>query len=239
VRCGAAAGRNRWPSWVSPAATAWNTSTLRSRAAYAASISTRNIWKPRGGASPACPAWSFIAWTWRSRPCRWRRSNWCIAALIFEHAGLDRCLENAVNMVAPGAALSVVLQLPSAVEPAGSSGDKSEDCRENERQYAVFEERLCDGAANHVSDLHHRLWRGWADAGDREQQLAWAEPGAANRDDQATFRSSPPATTNPQSKSSSSGTTMAGFSVRSSCTSTMAPGVQRQALRVWGSTIKT
>jgi len=36
------------------------------------------------------------------------------AALIFEHAGTDRCLENAVNMVAPGGALSVVLQLPSA-----------------------------------------------------------------------------------------------------------------------------
>jgi len=35
------------------------------------------------------------------------------AALIFEHAGVDRCLENAISMVAPGANLSAVLQLPS------------------------------------------------------------------------------------------------------------------------------
>ena len=40
------------------------------------------------------------------------------AALIFEHAGLERCLDNAVDMVAPGGVLSVVLQLPSATEPA-------------------------------------------------------------------------------------------------------------------------
>lgn len=35
------------------------------------------------------------------------------AALIFEHAGVERCLDNAVLMVAPGGTLSVVLQLPS------------------------------------------------------------------------------------------------------------------------------
>ena len=40
------------------------------------------------------------------------------AALIFEHAGIDRCLDNAVNMVGPGGTLSVVLQLPSTTEPA-------------------------------------------------------------------------------------------------------------------------
>jgi hypothetical protein len=44
------------------------------------------------------------------------------AALIFEHAGLDGCLDNAIDLVAPGGVLSVVLQLPSATEPAvGSS----------------------------------------------------------------------------------------------------------------------
>jgi hypothetical protein len=44
------------------------------------------------------------------------------AALIFEHAGVERCLDNAVDLVAPGGVLSVVLQLPSATEPAvGSS----------------------------------------------------------------------------------------------------------------------
>ena len=35
------------------------------------------------------------------------------AALIFEHAGADYCLENAIAMVAPGGHLSVVLQMPS------------------------------------------------------------------------------------------------------------------------------
>lgn len=34
------------------------------------------------------------------------------AALVFEHAGLDRCLDNALCLVAPDGALSVVLQLP-------------------------------------------------------------------------------------------------------------------------------
>jgi hypothetical protein len=35
------------------------------------------------------------------------------AALIFEHAGEGRCLENAVALVAPGGWFSVVLQLPA------------------------------------------------------------------------------------------------------------------------------
>ncbi|MGO9895278.1 MAG: hypothetical protein ACLPX8_13840 [Bryobacteraceae bacterium] len=34
------------------------------------------------------------------------------AALVFEHAGVDLCLENAISLVAPGGLLSVVLQLP-------------------------------------------------------------------------------------------------------------------------------
>jgi hypothetical protein len=37
----------------------------------------------------------------------------CHAALIFEHAGLGRCLDNALSLVADGGFLSVVLQLPS------------------------------------------------------------------------------------------------------------------------------
>lgn len=35
------------------------------------------------------------------------------AALIFEHAGTDHCLENAVSLLVPGGRLSVVLQLPT------------------------------------------------------------------------------------------------------------------------------
>jgi hypothetical protein len=38
------------------------------------------------------------------------------AALIFEHTGLGRCLENTLSLVAPGGKLSVVLQLPSEAE---------------------------------------------------------------------------------------------------------------------------
>ena len=38
------------------------------------------------------------------------------AALVFEHAGVGRCLENALSLVAPGGALSVVLQLPGESE---------------------------------------------------------------------------------------------------------------------------
>lgn len=43
------------------------------------------------------------------------------AALIFEHAGVDGCLRNAVSMVAAGGALSVVLQLPSPQAPEVSA----------------------------------------------------------------------------------------------------------------------
>ncbi len=38
------------------------------------------------------------------------------AALVFEHTGLGRCLENALLLVAPAGRLSVVLQLPSEAE---------------------------------------------------------------------------------------------------------------------------
>ncbi len=35
------------------------------------------------------------------------------AALVFEHAGVDTCLENAISMIVSGGNLSVVLQLPT------------------------------------------------------------------------------------------------------------------------------
>ena len=49
------------------------------------------------------------------------------AALIFEHAGIDRCLENAVSLVDSGGALCAVLQLPSqhAEQEIGSSNFSS------------------------------------------------------------------------------------------------------------------
>jgi hypothetical protein len=42
------------------------------------------------------------------------------AALVFEHAGVDLCLENAISLVAQGGSLSVVLQLPG--EPGREVG---------------------------------------------------------------------------------------------------------------------
>jgi hypothetical protein len=45
------------------------------------------------------------------------------AALVFEHAGLERCLENALALIMPEGALSVVLQLPSTEsQNVGGSG---------------------------------------------------------------------------------------------------------------------
>jgi len=43
------------------------------------------------------------------------------AALIFEHAGLDRCLDNALALAVPGGALSAVLQLPGDSESIAPS----------------------------------------------------------------------------------------------------------------------
>ncbi len=40
------------------------------------------------------------------------------AALIFEHTGLEGCLENAAQLVATGGSLSAVLQLPSEQQEA-------------------------------------------------------------------------------------------------------------------------
>jgi len=42
------------------------------------------------------------------------------AALVFEHAGTGRCLDNALSLIAPGGHLSAVLQLPSESEQAVS-----------------------------------------------------------------------------------------------------------------------
>jgi hypothetical protein len=48
------------------------------------------------------------------------------AALVFEHAGTGRCLANALSLVGPSGALSVVLQLPSEIEQGvGTSGFSS------------------------------------------------------------------------------------------------------------------
>jgi hypothetical protein len=45
------------------------------------------------------------------------------AALVFEHAGVGTCLENALSLVATGGALSVVVQLPSETEGAVTASE--------------------------------------------------------------------------------------------------------------------
>ncbi|HLJ51675.1 MAG TPA: class I SAM-dependent methyltransferase [Bryobacteraceae bacterium] len=50
------------------------------------------------------------------QPLQLQRVELVHAALVFEHAGLGRCLDNALALIAPGGALSVVLQLPSETE---------------------------------------------------------------------------------------------------------------------------
>jgi hypothetical protein len=47
------------------------------------------------------------------------------AALVFEHAGIDRCLENAVSLTDVGGALCAVLQLPGQAEQEIGSGNFS------------------------------------------------------------------------------------------------------------------
>ncbi|MGH9581885.1 MAG: hypothetical protein ACRD4O_02980 [Bryobacteraceae bacterium] len=47
------------------------------------------------------------------------------AALIFEHAGMSQCLENALSLVADDGSLSAVLQLPSEIEQGVSPSECS------------------------------------------------------------------------------------------------------------------
>jgi hypothetical protein len=47
------------------------------------------------------------------------------AALVFEHAGVGRCLDNALSLVAHDGFLSVVLQLPSEIEQGVSPSEFS------------------------------------------------------------------------------------------------------------------
>ena len=77
------------------------------------------------------------------------------AALIFEHAGLERCLDNAVNLVAPGGTLSVVLQLPSATE--AGVGDTARPSIEALRQH--FHLIDCDAFSRQIEARGFRFVR--------------------------------------------------------------------------------
>jgi SAM-dependent methyltransferase len=62
------------------------------------------------------------------------------AALIFEHAGIERCLENALSLLLPDGALSVVLQLPS--QTTGTVGPSRFVSMEQLRDHFVFVDPL-------------------------------------------------------------------------------------------------
>ena len=81
------------------------------------------------------------------------------AALIFEHAGVDQCLENAIALVAPGGALSVVLQLPSTTAPAvGDSQIASVQAHRNHFQF-VDPEAFTTRLQSRGFHLHHTTTR--------------------------------------------------------------------------------
>jgi hypothetical protein len=88
------------------------------------------------------------------------------AALIFEHAGLDRCLETAIRLVEPGGILSVVLQLPSQSEPGVAATPYPSIQKLSDHFSLVDPSSLCETLAGHgfglVSEQRYALPRGKA-----------------------------------------------------------------------------
>ncbi len=81
------------------------------------------------------------------------------AALIFEHAGVERCLENAMAMVAPGGNLSVVLQLPAESGPTGVAS-RFISMRNLESHFSLVNPmRLCESLAGRGFRLTHQTTR--------------------------------------------------------------------------------
>ena len=75
------------------------------------------------------------------------------AALVFEHAGLGLCLQNALSLVAPGGKLSVVLQLPSGVDQ-GVSKTRYESMQTLRHGFALIDvPRFCGTLAERGLDL--------------------------------------------------------------------------------------
>lgn len=81
------------------------------------------------------------------------------AALIFEHAGTSRCLENAVGLVAPGGTLSVILQLPAESEPNVAATPYA-SIRTLARHFSLIDpEHLCSALAQSGFHLNHPISR--------------------------------------------------------------------------------
>ena len=81
------------------------------------------------------------------------------AALIFEHAGVHRCLENTVSLVAPGGALSVVLQLPAESGQAAVTSRFSSIENLGPHFSVISPEWLCESLAGRGFRLIHQSIR--------------------------------------------------------------------------------
>jgi Methyltransferase domain len=82
------------------------------------------------------------------------------AALIFEHAGVLRCLENAIALTAPGGNLSVVLQLPVESGEAECTSRFSSIQNLHSRFSVVRPASLCQSLARPGFRLTHETTRG-------------------------------------------------------------------------------
>ena len=80
------------------------------------------------------------------------------AALVFEHTGLEPCLDNALSLVAPGGRFSVVLQLPSPTEE-GVSATRYQSIQSLRDSFALIDgSQFCRTLGEKGFDLlHHEL----------------------------------------------------------------------------------
>ncbi len=81
------------------------------------------------------------------------------AALIFEHAGIELCLDNALSLLLPDGALSVILQLPS--QTTGTVGPSRFVSMDRLKDHFVFVEplHLCSLLALRRYRLAHEVSR--------------------------------------------------------------------------------
>jgi len=81
------------------------------------------------------------------------------AALVFEHAGVGLCLENALSLVAPGGALSAVLQLPGESGQAVGASQFASMQKLKSHFSLVDPRRLHEALAQHELRLTHQSRR--------------------------------------------------------------------------------
>ncbi|MGA8367114.1 MAG: methyltransferase type 12 [Candidatus Acidiferrales bacterium] len=81
------------------------------------------------------------------------------AALVFEHAGVACCLENAIAMIAPGGNLSVVLQLPAESGETVGASEFSSIQRLKPHFSLISPDWLCESLAGRGFRLIHETTR--------------------------------------------------------------------------------